>query len=83
MSEVAEVNYITHVGWNGLSTLIEEQIMNFKEELKFQRDQAVGMFNGFGQFVSEALILGATGIVMAVIILAGFGLIAEAIEILG
>ena len=57
--------------------------MNFKEELKFQRDQAVGMFDGFGQFVSEALILGATGIVMAVIILAGFGLIAEAIEILG
>ena len=83
MSEIAEVNYITHVGRNGLLTLIEEQIMNFKEELEFQLNQGRAMFDGFGQFMAEALVLGATGIAMAAFILAGFGLIAEVIEILG
>ena len=57
--------------------------MNFKEELKFQRDQAVAMFDGFGKFASEILILGAVGAVMVVCIFAVPGLIAEVIEILG
>ncbi len=57
--------------------------MNFKEELKFQRDQAIGMFDGFGKFASEILILGAVGAAMLVCIFAVPGLIAEVIEILG
>ena len=57
--------------------------MNFKEELKFQRDQAIGMFDGFERFAAEILILGAVGAVMVVCIFAVPGLIAEVIEILG
>ena len=51
--------------------------MNFKEEIKFQLDQGRAMFGDLGQFVSEALVLGATGIVMAVVILAGLGVLTE------
>ena len=51
--------------------------MNFKEELKFQLDQGRAMFSDLGQFVSEVLVLGATGIVMVVVILAGLGGLTE------
>lgn len=51
--------------------------MNFKEEIKFQLDQGRAMFGDLGQFMSEALVLGATGIVMAVVILAGLGGLTE------
>lgn len=51
--------------------------MNFKEELKFQLDQGRAMFGDLEQFMSEALVLGATGIVMAVVILAGLGGLTE------
>ena len=57
--------------------------MNFKEELKFQRDQAIGMFDGFERFAAEILILGATGVVMVVCIFAALGLITEMVKILG
>ena len=57
--------------------------MNFKEELKFQRDQAVGMFDGFERFAAEILILGAVGAVMVVCIFAALGLITEMVKILG
>lgn len=57
--------------------------MNIKEELKFQRDQAVGIFDGFERFASEILILGAVGVVMVVCIFAVLGLITEVIKILG
>ena len=57
--------------------------MNFKEELKFQRDQAIGMFDGFERFAAEILILGATGVVMVVCIFAALGLITEMVKTLG
>ena len=57
--------------------------MNFKEELKFQRDQAVGIFDGFERFAAEILILGAVGVVMVVCIFAALGLITEMVKILG
>jgi hypothetical protein len=51
--------------------------MNFKEEIKFQLDQGRAMFSDLGQFMSEALVLGAVGIVMVVVILAGLGGLTE------
>ena len=51
--------------------------MNFKEELKFQLDQGRAMFSDLGQFVSEALVLGAVGIAMVMFILTGLGGITE------
>jgi hypothetical protein len=46
-----------------------------KEECKFQRDQAVAMFDGFGQFITEMLLLGAIGICQIAIIYLVFGTI--------
>ena len=46
-----------------------------KEECKFQRDQAVAMFDGFGQFITEILLLGAIGICQVAIIYLVFGTI--------
>ena len=57
--------------------------MSFKEELKFQRDQAVGILDGFERFAAEILILGAVGVVMVVCIFAALGLITEMVKILG
>ena len=53
---------------------------DFKKELKFQFDQALGMFDGFGHFMAELLVLGAVGIMMAVIILLGLGILTESLQ---
>ena len=66
-----------------ISPPTKEYQMNFKEELKFQRDQAVGILDGFERFASEILILGATGVVMVVCIFAVLGLITEMVKTLG
>ena len=44
-----------------------------KEECKFQRDQAVAMFDGFGQFLTEMLLLGMMGVCQIAIIYLVFG----------
>ena len=46
-----------------------------KEECKFQRDQAVAMFDGFGQFLTEILLLGAMGVCQIAILYLVFGTI--------
>lgn len=69
--------------WYNRLTPTKEYQMNFKEELKFQRDQAVGIFDGFERFASEILILGAVGVVMVVCIFAVLGLITEMVKTLG
>jgi hypothetical protein len=66
-----------------ISPPTKEHQMNIKEELEFQRDQAVAMFDGAGKFASEILILGAVGAAMLVCIFGIPGVIAEVIEILG
>jgi len=55
-------------------------MIDLKKELKFQIDQARGMFDSFGQFTAELLVLGSVGITMVVIILAGIGILAEAAQ---
>jgi hypothetical protein len=57
-----------------------DKMIDLKKELKFQIDQARGMFDGFGQFTAELLVLGSVGITMVVIILAGIGILAEAAQ---
>ena len=44
-----------------------------KEECKFQRDQAVAMFDGFGRLLTEMMLLGAIGVCQIAIIYLVFG----------
>lgn len=51
--------------------------MNIKKELKWQYNQLLGMFDGFGLLVAEMLILGFVGVMMVLVIFTVFYLLAK------